>query len=130
MKNFIVLLSAISLFQISVTSANATVGEVLKQTGGVTTGVIVSPMVGAFRGAVKCSRLGADYVAKELGNRESSFARGIGYLTGGVVGACGCGIGGLVKGGFDGIKYGIEKPFTKENYSLTGNSITDYSVTE
>lgn len=128
MKKFFVLLSVIPLFQLSVISAHASVGKVLKQTGGVTTGLLISPIVGGFRGAVKCSRLGADHVAKELGNKDSSFARGFGYLTGGVVGACGCGIAGLVKGGYDGIKYGVDKPFTKENYSLTGNGITDYNV--
>lgn len=128
MKKFFVLLAVISLFQFSTASVHAGAGKVLKQTGGVTTGLLISPMVGGFRGAVKCSRLGADYVAKGLGNKDSSFARGFGYLSGGVVGACGCGIAGIIKGGYDGIKYGIDKPFTKANYSLTGNGITDYNV--
>lgn len=128
MKKFFVVLSIISLFQISTVSASADVKKVLKQTGGVTTGIIISPMVGAFRGAVKCSRLGTDYVAEGLGNKNSSFARGVGFLSGGLVSACGCGIAGLIKGGYDGVKYGIDKPFTKENYSLTGNGITHYNV--
>ena len=128
MKKISIVLVMISLFQFSVISVQASVGNVLKQTGGVFTGVLVSPIVGGFRGAVKCARLGTDYVAKGLGNKDSSFARGVGYLTGGVVGACGCGVAGIVKGGYDGIKYGIDKPFTKENYSLTGNGITDYNV--
>lgn len=128
MKKFFVVLTVISLFQISTIDANANAKQVLKQVGGVTTGIIVSPMVGGFRGAVKGVHLGTDHVAAGLGNKDSSFARGFGALTGGIVGGAACGFAGLIKGGYEGVHYGVHKPFSKENYSLTGNGITHYNV--
>ncbi len=130
MKKIAVLISIISILQINLNPVYANPKGVLKKTGGVFSGIIISPMVGGFRGCCKGAKLGTNYVADIVGGSTSSFARGLGFLTGGLVnGALGA-IAGGIKCGYEGVKYGLEKPFTKENYCLTGNGITDFIILE
>jgi len=129
MKNIIILILAISFFQISALSANACACKgAIKKTGGVISGLVVAPMVGLVRGFGRGAKLGTDYTAELIGGSNIPAGRAASFLTGGLLnGALGAGVG-LVKGGYEGIHYGIQKPFSKENYSLTGKSFTDYPL--
>jgi hypothetical protein len=130
MKKIIILISVISILQIPTLTASAcsSTKGALKKTGGVISGLVVAPIVGLARGFGRGQKLGTNYTAELIGGSDIPAGRAAAFLTGGLLnGALGAGVG-LIKGGYEGIHYGIKKPFSKENYSLTGTSFTDYPL--
>ena len=125
---FLLLTSILFLPVLGVSARTKGVPKFVKQTTGIISGVTVGPMIGGFRGWLKGFRMGTLYIAEILGNRNGSLERTIGFGTGGFVGAIGGGYSGFLMGAYNGIIYGIDKPLSKENYSLTGKSITDYPL--
>ena len=119
----------LALFLLNSTNGYASDGkQILKQTGGVFTGILISPMVGGFRGFSRGSVIGTNYTAELYGNKDGPVQRMAGVATGGITMGFLCGAGGFMKGMYQGVEYGIKKPFSKENYAWTGNSLTDYPL--
>ena len=102
--------------------------KVFKRAGGVTTGIIVSPIVGSLRGFLKGWQNGTDFTAVVLGNKNGSMERSISFISGGPLFSTYGLIFGLLMGAHDGIVYGISDPFSKQNFSLQGNSLLDYKL--
>ena len=127
-KILLVSLSTILLTAQCTNKSSATVKEVLLKTGGVFTGITVSPFIGGIRGLTKGFRLGTDVASVMLGDKEGSVHRMVGFGTGGIIGGAGGWYAGLLMGAYEGVKYGIESPFSKENFSLGGNGFSDYNL--
>lgn len=102
--------------------------EVLKQTGGVISGFTLGPVIGGLRGCMKGWKIGTDYSAEYLGDKEGSVHRSVGFLFAGPVVGTGGFFYGLLMGAYDGISYGISDPFSRESFSLQGDSILDYDL--
>lgn len=99
-----------------------------KQFSAVLLGVPGGSIIGATRGFGRGSVLGTDYASEFLGNRNGSLSRGIGFLSlGSIVGALGV-VSGLIMGAHDGVAYGISDPYSERNFSLQGDSFTDYPL--
>ena len=128
MKKNLVLVALIvgCLFPMCATKANADGGEFLKQTTGVVLGVGVGPVLGGARGFTKGWMRGKDETAEALGNKDGAVQQVIGFATGGVLGAAAGGVSGVLMGAYDGVRYGWDKPWTKENFSWAGSDFTDY----
>jgi len=122
-KLFVVLLAVSFLLPIGITQAQAAGGDILKQTTGVVLGVGVGPVIGGARGFTKGWLWGKDATAEALGDKDGVAQQALGFATGGVVGAA---AGGVLMGAYDGIKYGWDKPWSKENFSWAGDGFTDY----
>src|SRR3989338_565193 len=125
-KLFVVLLAVSFLLPIGITQAQAAGGDILKQTTGVVLGVGVGPVIGGARGFTKGWLWGKDATAEALGDKDGVAQQALGFATGGVVGAAACGVSGVLMGAYDGIKYGWDKPWSKENFSWAGYGFTDY----
>ena len=126
-KNLFLLLLVVSfLLPLSATSAKAAGEEIAKQTTGVVLGLGLGPVVGGVRGLLSGWLWGKDKTAEALGNKDGVPHQVIGFATGGVVGAAAGGVSGVLMGAYDGIKYGWDKPWTKENFSWAGDKFTDY----
>ena len=126
-KNLFLFLLVVSfVFPFSTTTASANAENIAKQTTGVVLGVGLGPVVGALRGFTKGWLWGKDATAEALGNKDGLPHQAVGFATGGVVGAAAGGVSGLLMGAYDGIKYGWDKPWSKENFSWAGNGFTDY----
>ncbi len=126
-KNLLIVLLMVSiLLPISTTTAKAEGSEFLKQTTGVVLGVGVGPAIGCVRGLLSGWLWGKDATAKALGDKDGAAQQVIGFATGGVVGAAAGGVSGVLMGAYDGIKYGWDKPWSKENFSWAGKNFTDY----
>ncbi len=126
-KNLLLVALIVScLLPMSVTTAKADGGEILKQTTGVVLGVGIGPAVGCLRGFVKGWLWGKDETAEALGNKDGALHQVIGFATGGVVGAAAGGVSGVLMGAYDGVKYGWDKPWSPENFSWAGSKLTDY----
>lgn len=110
----------------SVIQAKASGESIAKQSTGIVSGVVVGPVVGGTRGLTKGWLWGTEATAEALGNKDGIPHRVIGFLTGGVVGAVAGGVSGIGMGAYDGIKYGYDKPWSKENYSSAGKDFVDY----
>lgn len=102
--------------------------ETLLKTGGVFSGITISPFIGSIRGLAKGFKLGTDYTSEMLGNKEGSVHRMLGFGTGGIIGGVAGLSAGLLMGAHEGVRYGIESPFSKENFSLGGTSFIDYNL--
>lgn len=126
-KNLLIVLLMVSiLLPISTTTAKAEGSEFLKQTTGVVLGVGVGPVVGGLRGLFSGWLWGKDATAEALGDKDGAAQQVIGFATGGVVGAAAGGVSGILMGAYDGVKYGWDKPWSKENFSWAGKNFTDY----
>ena len=127
-KNLLLVLLVVStLFPFTTIAAKADGAEDLfKKTTGVVLGVGVGPVVGCVRGFFKGWLWGKDATADALGNKDGAVHQTIGFATGGVVGAAAGGVSGVLMGAYDGIKYGWDKPWTRENFSWAGSGFTDY----
>lgn len=126
-KNLLVVLLMVSiLLPISTTQAKAEGDEFLKQTTGVVLGVGIGPAIGCLRGFVKGWLWGKDATAEALGDKDGAVHQLVGFATGGVVGAAAGGVSGVLMGAYDGLKYGWDKPWSKENFSWAGKDFTDY----
>ena len=124
---FMVLLAVSVLLPICSTTAKAESAEnFAKQTTGVVLWVGVGPVVGGARGFVKGWLWGKDATAEALGDKNGAIHQVIGFATGGVLGAAAGGVSGVLMGAYDGIKYGWDKPWSKENFSWAGSKFTDY----
>lgn len=127
-KNLLLVALIVScLFPMCAIKAKADGGnEFLKQTTGVVLGVGVGPVIGGLRGFTKGWLWGKDETAEALGNKDGAIHQAIGFATGGVLGAAAGGVSGVLMGAYDGVKYGWDKPWTKENFSWAGSGFTDY----
>ena len=98
---------------------SASVGGVLKSTGG----VIVGTFYGAFfsgpvRGSTDLGIRAANGLTDSFGcgTVAKAFGYPIGAFAGGFAGA----FVGMAKGAVQGVKYGIDDPFSEKNLSLDG----------
>ena len=128
---FLVVLVVNLMFQVCITRAQANdsmgdVEDILKKTTGVVLGVGVGPVLGGLRGLTKGWLWGKDETAEALGNKDGAVHQLVGFATGGVVGAAAGGVSGVLMGAYDGIKYGWDKPWSKESVSYAGSGLTDY----
>ena len=121
------LLVASFMLSICTTTAQAKgdMENIFKQTTGVILGVGIGPAIGGLRGFVKGWLWGKDATAEALGDKDGVPHQAIGFATGGVVGAAAGGVSGVLMGAYDGLKYGWDKPWSKENFSWAGE-FTDY----
>ena len=127
---FLVLLLVVTIFSLSTTKAKAHgdmgVEDFFKHTTGIVLGVGVGPAIGGLRGLTKGWLWGKDATAEALGDKDGVPHQVIGFATGGVVGAAAGGVSGVLMGAYDGLKYGWDKPWSKENFSWAGKDFTDY----
>lgn len=120
------LLVASFMFSICTTGAKAAGMEnVFKQVTGVVLGVGIGPAVGGLRGFVHGWLWGKDATAEALGDKDGIPQQAVGFATGGVVGAAAGGVSGVLMGAYDGLKYGWDKPWSKQNFSWAGE-FSDY----
>lgn len=127
-KNLMIAILLVSiLMPIATTEARALgIMETLKKTSGVILGVGVGPVVGGARGFTKGWLWGTNATAEALGNTDGLPQKMVGFATGGVLGAGAGGVAGVLMGAYDGIQYGWDSPWSKENFSWGGISFTDY----
>jgi len=127
-KILLVLISTILLTTLCANRATAKAKEILLKTGGVFTGITVSPFIGGIRGLSKGFMIGTDVASEMFGDKEGSVHRMVGFGTGGIIGGAGGWYAGFLMGAYEGVKYGVESTFSKENFSLGGNSFSDYEL--
>ena len=118
MKNFILVLLALSI-PLQVQARDDSAWGVVKSTGAVLIGTPIGFFTGASRGATSKSTDYSDTLAEEMG--DGTFARVVGYPLGFIGGAFIGGIGGAVKGIYNGIYYGVEEPYSPENFTVDGD---------
>lgn len=106
--------------------SEATFKEGVTKTTAVVSGICIGPFVGAGRGLAKGATWGTMSVASGLGDEDGIPHTVVGAVTGGVVGGFAGGVAGLFKGPYDAVRYGIDKPFSQENFSTAGQDFLDY----
>ncbi|MBI2996605.1 MAG: hypothetical protein HYY52_07890 [Candidatus Melainabacteria bacterium] len=103
-----------------------TIETTSKQITGITTGCVLGPVFAIPRGLISGIDKGSKSFATFLGGEEVLTYRILGALTYGVIEGTAGGIISIFKSEKDAIQYGISDPWTKENFSLSGNSFIDY----
>ena len=127
-KNILISLMLVSmLMPICISAAKAFDAlHLMKQTSGVVLGVPGGAVIGAARGLVKGWWWGTDSTAEALGNKDGIPHRIVGGISGGLLGGAAGGVAGIAMGAYDGVQYGIDNPWSKENFSWAGEKFTDY----
>jgi hypothetical protein len=106
-------------------SIAATVGGVLKSTGGVIVGAFYGGMLaGPMRGGYAKGGEWAGPLSEELGG--GTLAKAVGYPVGAWAGSIVGVIVGIGKGVANGVMHGIDNPFSDENLSVDGSSFGDF----
>lgn len=125
-KNILILFTLIAFMPFFSMSAKADFNDSLKSGTGVIAGVGIGPVVGCVRGLSSGWLKGTKATAKALGNESGLPHNTVGFISGGVVGGAGGAVSGILMGAYDGIKYGIDDPWSPENFSAGGVDLLDY----
>ncbi len=124
---FVVLLLLSVVFPTCTTKASADdVADFLRSTTGTVLGVALGPPIGGLRGLGSGWVKGTKATAEALGDEDGVAHNAIGFATGGVVGAAAGTVSGVLMGGYDGIRYGWDDPFSPNSYSAGGDDLLDY----
>lgn len=116
---------AACLLAAAIPTQAATVGGVLKSTGGVIAGTVYGAMVaGPRRGSHAKRGEWAGALANRWGG--GTFTKAVGYPVGAWAGSVVGGFAGIGKGAANGVVYGVRSPFSDENLSLDGSSFADF----
>lgn len=125
MKKILLTVIASGLVFSALPTQAASVGGVLKSTGGVIVGTFYGAMLaGPLRGGYVKGGEWAGSLSKELGG--GTLAKAVGYPVGAWAGGFVGGIIGIGKGAANGVMHGIDKPFSDENLSVDGSNFGDF----
>lgn len=125
MKKILLTVIASGLVFSALPTQAASVGGVLKSTGGVIVGTFYGAMLaGPLRGGYVKGAEWAGSLSKELGG--GTLAKAVGYPVGAWAGGFVGGIIGIGKGAANGVMHGIDKPFSDENLSVDGSNFGDF----
>lgn len=127
MKNILVALLLVGLLMpVCAPKADADFAGGIKSTTGVISGLVLGTPVGAIRGLSSGWLKGTKATAEALGDSDGIPHNVIGFVSGGVVTGAAGGVSGIFMGGYDAFKYGIDDPWSPENFSAGGVDLLDY----
>ncbi len=81
-------------------------------------GTVVGVPLGMVKDGVKGARMGTEWTAEKLGNKDGKVQNWFGAVLGGPFGLAGGAAYGSFDGGWHGMKTGYEKPFTKDSFTF------------